>query len=77
MPADRRGDGRTVRKGREQQVAKLLLHWGQQNFDTVQVLQKGQKVGQTERIWYGDKEQIARQSTRFLVSAAEGGSIAD
>ena len=43
-------------KGREQQAAKLL-HWGQQNFDTVQVLQKGQKVG-TERIWYGDKEQI-------------------
>lgn len=37
-------------KGREQQAAKLL-HWGQQNFDTVQVLQKGKKVG-------GDKEQI-------------------
>ena len=43
-------------KGREQQAAKLL-HWGQQNFDTVQVLQKGKKVG-SERIWYGDKEQI-------------------
>lgn len=43
-------------KGREQQAAKLL-HWGQQNFDTVQVLQKGKKVG-SEHIWYGDKEQI-------------------
>jgi D-alanyl-D-alanine carboxypeptidase (penicillin-binding protein 5/6) len=43
-------------KGREQQAAKLL-HWGQQNFDTVQVLQEGKKVG-VERIWYGDKEQI-------------------
>jgi D-alanyl-D-alanine carboxypeptidase len=29
-------------KGREQQAAKLL-HWGQQNFDTVQVLQKGRR----------------------------------
>jgi D-alanyl-D-alanine carboxypeptidase (penicillin-binding protein 5/6) len=29
-------------KGREQQAAKLL-HWGQQNFDTVQVLQKGKR----------------------------------
>ena len=43
-------------KGREQQAAKLL-HWGQQNFDTVQVLQDGKQVG-VERIWYGDKEQI-------------------
>ncbi|MDU4365010.1 MAG: serine-type D-Ala-D-Ala carboxypeptidase [Klebsiella oxytoca] len=30
-------------KGREQQAAKLL-HWGQQNFDTVQVLQDGKQV---------------------------------
>lgn len=43
-------------KGCEQQVVKLL-YWGQQNFDIVQVLQKGQKVG-IECIWYGDKEQI-------------------
>ncbi|HBX2115324.1 serine-type D-Ala-D-Ala carboxypeptidase DacD [Klebsiella aerogenes] len=43
-------------KGREEQAAKLL-HWGQQNFDTVQVLQKGKQVG-VEHIWYGDKEQI-------------------
>lgn len=43
-------------KGREEQ-ARTLLHWGQQNFDTVQVLQNGKKVG-TERIWYGDKETI-------------------
>ncbi|CAH6158896.1 D-alanyl-D-alanine carboxypeptidase DacD, partial [Klebsiella oxytoca] len=43
-------------KGREQQAAKLL-HWGQQNFDTVQVLQDGKQAG-VERIWYGDKEQI-------------------
>lgn len=43
-------------KGREDQ-ARTLLHWGQQNFDTVQILQNGKKVG-TERIWYGDKENI-------------------
>ena len=43
-------------KGREDQARKLL-HWGQQNFDTVQILQKGKKVG-SERIWYGDKEQM-------------------
>ncbi|HGU9816725.1 TPA: serine-type D-Ala-D-Ala carboxypeptidase DacD [Enterobacter chuandaensis] len=43
-------------KGREDQARKLL-HWGQQNFDTVQILHNGKKVG-TERIWYGDKEQI-------------------
>ncbi|VFS25408.1 D-alanyl-D-alanine carboxypeptidase [Enterobacter cancerogenus] len=34
-----------------------MLHWGQQNFDTVQILHNGKKVG-TERIWYGDKEQV-------------------
>jgi D-alanyl-D-alanine carboxypeptidase (penicillin-binding protein 5/6) len=43
-------------KGREDQARKLL-QWGQQNFDTVQILHNGKKVG-TERIWYGDKEQI-------------------
>ena len=43
-------------KGREEQARKLL-HWGQQNFDTVQVLHKGAKVG-SERVWYGDKEQV-------------------
>ncbi|WP_024558932.1 serine-type D-Ala-D-Ala carboxypeptidase DacD [Franconibacter pulveris 1160] len=43
-------------KGREDQARKLL-HWGQQNFDTVQILHKGKKVG-TERVWYGDKEQV-------------------
>lgn len=43
-------------KGREDQARKLL-HWGQQNFDTVQILHNGKKVG-TERIWYGNKEQI-------------------
>ncbi|PPX72843.1 serine-type D-Ala-D-Ala carboxypeptidase, partial [Pseudomonas aeruginosa] len=43
-------------KGREDQ-ARILLHWGQQNFDTVQILHNGKKVG-TERIWYGDKEQV-------------------
>lgn len=43
-------------KGREEQARKLL-HWGQQNFDTVQILHTGKKVG-TERIWYGDKEHI-------------------
>lgn len=43
-------------KGREDQ-ARTLLRWGQQNFDTVQVLQTGKKVG-TERIWYGDKKSI-------------------
>lgn len=44
-------------KGREDQARKLL-HWGQQNFDTVQILKSGKKVG-SERIWYGDKEKIA------------------
>jgi D-alanyl-D-alanine carboxypeptidase len=43
-------------EGREDQARKLL-HWGQQNFDTVQILHNGKKVG-TERIWYGDKEQV-------------------
>ncbi len=44
-------------KGREAEARKLL-QWGQQNFDTVQILQQGKQVG-TERIWYGDKETIA------------------
>ena len=43
-------------KGREEQARKLLL-WGQSQFDTVQILHKGKKVG-TERIWYGDHENI-------------------
>src|SRR5690606_39527684 len=43
-------------KGRED-PARKLLHWGQKNFDTVQILHNGKKVG-TERIWYGDKEQV-------------------
>ncbi|MFW0765485.1 serine-type D-Ala-D-Ala carboxypeptidase DacD [Trabulsiella odontotermitis] len=44
-------------KGREVEARKLL-QWGQQNFDTVQILQQGKQVG-TERIWYGNKETIA------------------
>ncbi|WP_213134086.1 serine-type D-Ala-D-Ala carboxypeptidase DacD [Citrobacter sp. FP75] len=44
-------------KGREDQ-ARILLKWGQQNFDTVQVLRSGKQVG-VERIWYGDKEKIS------------------
>ncbi|RFU90138.1 MULTISPECIES: serine-type D-Ala-D-Ala carboxypeptidase DacD [Citrobacter] len=44
-------------KGREDQARKLL-QWGQQNFDTVQVLRSGKQVG-VERIWYGDKEKIS------------------
>jgi len=44
-------------KGREDQARKLL-QWGQQNFDTVQVLRSGKQVG-VERIWYGDKENIS------------------
>jgi len=44
-------------KSREEQARKLL-HWGQQNFDTVQLLHKGKKVG-SERVWYGDKEHVA------------------
>ncbi|WP_202304528.1 serine-type D-Ala-D-Ala carboxypeptidase DacD [Dryocola clanedunensis] len=43
-------------KGREEQARKLL-HWGQDNFDTVQILHKGKKIG-TEHIWYGDKETV-------------------
>lgn len=44
-------------KGREDEARKLL-HWGQQNFDTVQILHKGKQVG-LERIWYGDKEKVS------------------
>jgi len=44
-------------KAREDQARKLL-HWGQQNFDTVQILRKGKQVG-SERIWYGDKEKVS------------------
>lgn len=43
-------------KGREEQ-ARTLLHWGQNQFDTVQILHKGKKVG-TERVWYGDHENV-------------------
>lgn len=43
-------------KGREDQARKLL-HWGQDNFDTVQVLHKGKKIG-TEAIWYGDAKKV-------------------
>ena len=59
-------------KGREDQARKLL-HWGQQNFDTVQILHNGKKVG-TERIWYGDKEQVNRAPTRFLAGITESRS---
>lgn len=54
-------------KGREEQARKLL-HWGQQNFDTVEILRNGKKVG-SERVWYGDKEQIAvgTNEERWLV----------
>lgn len=50
-------------KGREEEARKLL-RWGQQNFTTVQILHRGKKVG-TERIWYGDKENIARTEQEF------------
>jgi D-alanyl-D-alanine carboxypeptidase (penicillin-binding protein 5/6) len=43
-------------KGREEQARKLL-HWGQQNFNTVEILRNGKKVG-SERVWFGDKEQV-------------------
>ncbi len=43
-------------KGREEQARKLL-NWGRQNFDTVQILHKGQRFGM-EKIWYGDKETV-------------------
>lgn len=43
-------------KGREDQARKLLT-WGAQNFQTVEVLRAGQKVGD-ERVWYGDKDQV-------------------
>lgn len=43
-------------KGREDQARKLLT-WGQQNFQTVEVMHKGQKVGD-ERVWYGDKSSV-------------------
>lgn len=41
-------------KGREDQARKLL-HWGQDNFDTVQILHKGRKIG-AEHVWYGDTD---------------------
>lgn len=44
-------------KGREEQARKLL-RWGQQNFDTVQILHDGKQVG-SERIWYGNKEKVS------------------
>lgn len=56
-------------KGREEEARKLL-RWGQQNFTTVQILHRGKKVG-TERIWYGDKENIAPNGTRVLDGATE------
>ncbi|AFJ46572.1 serine-type D-Ala-D-Ala carboxypeptidase DacD [Shimwellia blattae] len=43
-------------KGREEQARKLL-NWGRQNFDTVQILTKGQRFG-TEKVWYGDNETV-------------------
>lgn len=43
-------------KGREEQARKLL-QWGQREFDTVQILHKGKKVG-VERVWYGDIENV-------------------
>lgn len=43
-------------KGREEQARKLL-QWGQQNYDTVQILQKGKQVGR-ERVWYGDRAEV-------------------
>ncbi|XTZ40498.1 serine-type D-Ala-D-Ala carboxypeptidase DacD [Salmonella enterica] len=54
-------------KAREEQARKLLL-WGQQNFDTVQILPQGRKVG-SERIWFGDKEHIdvGTDQDRWLV----------
>lgn len=56
-------------KGREEEARKLL-RWGQQNFTTVQILHRGKKVG-TERIWYGDKENIDWNGTRVLDGATE------
>lgn len=57
-------------KGREEEARKLL-RWGQQNFTTVQILHRGKKVG-TERIWYGDKENIdLGNGTRVLDGATE------
>jgi len=49
-------------KGREEQARKLL-HWGDDNFDTVQILHKGKQVG-SERVWYGDKEKVALGTDR-------------
>lgn len=49
-------------KGREEQARKLL-HWGDDNFDTVQILHKGKQVG-NERVWYGDKEKVSLGTNR-------------
>jgi len=49
--------GAASSKGREDEARKLLV-WGQQNYATVQILTKGKSIG-NERIWYGDKENVA------------------
>lgn len=43
-------------KGREEQARKLL-HWGQTNFDTVQILHKGKKIA-SEHVWYGEQSTV-------------------
>jgi D-alanyl-D-alanine carboxypeptidase (penicillin-binding protein 5/6) len=49
--------GASSPQSREEQARKLL-HWGQQNFATVQILRDGKKVA-SGRVWYGDKKQVA------------------
>jgi len=44
-------------KSREAEARKLIV-WGQQNYATVQILTQGKSIGH-ERIWFGDKENIA------------------
>ncbi|WP_270495567.1 serine-type D-Ala-D-Ala carboxypeptidase DacD [Citrobacter gillenii] len=62
-------------KGREDQARKLL-QWGQQNFDTVQVLRSGKQVG-VERIWYGDKEKISLGTERDFWMALPKAEVAN
>lgn len=55
-------------KGREEQARKLL-HWGQQNFDTVQILHNGKKWEQSVS-GMAIKSRWSWAPTRFLAGLA-------
>lgn len=49
-------------KGREEQARKLLL-WGQNNFASVQLFHAGKALS-SQRVWYGQPQQIALGTTQ-------------